>query len=36
MRTLALCVGPAVLLVGFIAAFIHTFRVDDSDIEGEQ
>lgn len=34
MRTLALCVGPAVLLVAFIAAFIHTFRVTD-DIEGE-
>ena len=34
MRTVALCVGPAVLLVGFAAAFIHTFRVTDS-TEGE-
>jgi hypothetical protein len=35
VRTLALCVGPAVLLVAFTAAFIHTFR-PTSDIEGEQ
>lgn len=36
MRTAALCFIPAVVLAVWVAAFIHTFRIDASDTEGEQ
>lgn len=35
MSTVALCITPAVALLAFAAAFIHTFRTPANTDEGE-